>query len=139
MDRLLACCLGVLLVCLPAAGQQLRPQVHMEDAPLEEVLASSHAWPVAQTLRPPEPPRPYWIRIPVEVPARPPDSPPPMLALSLLGAWEAWWDGQPLMANGRDLAYAEIDAPHGHDAFLLEDTRYLALVRSYFDRIGAAA
>lgn len=42
-----------------------------------------------------------------------------------------------LLDNGRDVSYAEIDAPHGHDAFLLEDARYLALVRSYFERIAA--
>jgi homoserine O-acetyltransferase len=41
-----------------------------------------------------------------------------------------------LLDNGRDLSYAEIDAPHGHDAFLLEDPRYLGTVRSYFERIG---
>jgi homoserine O-acetyltransferase len=35
------------------------------------------------------------------------------------------------------VSYAEIDAPHGHDAFLLEDPRYLAVVRSYFERIAA--
>ena len=35
------------------------------------------------------------------------------------------------------MSYAEIDAPHGHDAFLLEDARYLGVVRSYFDRIAA--
>ena len=38
-----------------------------------------------------------------------------------------------LLENDRDVSYAEIDAPHGHDAFLLEDSRYLNLVRSYFD------
>jgi homoserine O-acetyltransferase/O-succinyltransferase len=42
-----------------------------------------------------------------------------------------------LLDNRRDVSYAEVDAPHGHDAFLLEDPRYLALVRSYFDRIGS--
>ncbi|TWO70828.1 homoserine O-acetyltransferase [Caenimonas sedimenti] len=42
-----------------------------------------------------------------------------------------------LLDNNRDVSYAEIDAPHGHDAFLLEDARYLALVRSYFERITA--
>ena len=42
-----------------------------------------------------------------------------------------------LLDNRRDVSYAEIDAPHGHDAFLLEDPRYLAVVRSYFDRIAA--
>jgi homoserine O-acetyltransferase/O-succinyltransferase len=41
-----------------------------------------------------------------------------------------------LLDNGRHLTYAEIDAPHGHDAFLLEDARYLALVRAYFERIS---
>ncbi|MEP6791718.1 MAG: homoserine O-acetyltransferase, partial [Ramlibacter sp.] len=40
-----------------------------------------------------------------------------------------------LLDNRRDVSYAEIDAPHGHDAFLLEDARYLGVVRSYFERI----
>ncbi len=40
-----------------------------------------------------------------------------------------------LLDNRRDVSYAEIDAPHGHDAFLLDDPRYLKLVRSYFDGI----
>ena len=43
-----------------------------------------------------------------------------------------------LVANHRDVSYAEIDAPHGHDAFLLEDARYLGLVRSYFQSKVAA-
>ncbi|MBS0317463.1 MAG: homoserine O-acetyltransferase [Proteobacteria bacterium] len=38
-----------------------------------------------------------------------------------------------LLDNRRDVSYAEIDAPHGHDAFLLEDLRYMGIVRSYFD------
>jgi homoserine O-acetyltransferase/O-succinyltransferase len=42
-----------------------------------------------------------------------------------------------LLDNGRDVSYAEIDAPHGHDAFLLEDARYLRTVRSYFESIAA--
>ncbi|MBI3147914.1 MAG: homoserine O-acetyltransferase [Betaproteobacteria bacterium] len=42
-----------------------------------------------------------------------------------------------LIDNRRDVSYAEIDAPHGHDAFLLDDARYHALVRAYFDRIAA--
>ncbi|GLR25441.1 homoserine O-succinyltransferase MetX [Limnobacter litoralis] len=41
-----------------------------------------------------------------------------------------------LMANQRDVTYAEIDAPHGHDAFLLTDARYHNVLRSYFDRIA---
>jgi homoserine O-acetyltransferase len=38
-----------------------------------------------------------------------------------------------LLDNQRELSYAEIDAPHGHDAFLLDDPRYLGVVRSYFN------
>lgn len=44
-----------------------------------------------------------------------------------------------LLGNRRDVTYAEIDAPHGHDAFLLDDARYHRLVRAYFDRIAAEA
>jgi homoserine O-acetyltransferase len=42
---------------------------------------------------------------------------------------------QALIDNQRDVSYAEIDAPHGHDAFLLDDARYMNVVRSYFARI----
>ncbi|RYY66391.1 MAG: homoserine O-acetyltransferase, partial [Comamonadaceae bacterium] len=41
-----------------------------------------------------------------------------------------------LLDNRRSCTYAEIDAPHGHDAFLLEDPRYHALVRAWFDRVA---
>jgi homoserine O-acetyltransferase len=44
---------------------------------------------------------------------------------------------QALLDNGRDVAYAEIDAPHGHDAFLLEDPRYHGVLRAYFERVAA--
>ncbi|WP_332848601.1 homoserine O-succinyltransferase MetX [Massilia sp. S19_KUP03_FR1] len=40
-----------------------------------------------------------------------------------------------LVSNRRRVTYAEIDAPHGHDAFLLEDARYMNIVRAYYDRI----
>jgi homoserine O-acetyltransferase len=40
-----------------------------------------------------------------------------------------------LLANRRKVTYAEIDAPHGHDAFLLEDARYMNIVRAYYERI----
>jgi len=43
---------------------------------------------------------------------------------------------QALLNNQRDVSYAEIDAPHGHDAFLLDDARYMNVVRSYFARIN---
>ncbi|MBU4611675.1 homoserine O-acetyltransferase [Achromobacter sp. GG226] len=41
-----------------------------------------------------------------------------------------------LLANHVPVTYAEIDAPHGHDAFLLEDARYHAVVRAYYERIA---
>jgi homoserine O-acetyltransferase len=41
-----------------------------------------------------------------------------------------------LLDNRADVCYAEIDAPHGHDAFLLDDARYHALVRAYFDNVA---
>ena len=42
-----------------------------------------------------------------------------------------------LVDNRIDVSYAEIDAPHGHDAFLLDDARYHALLRARFDNIAA--
>jgi len=42
---------------------------------------------------------------------------------------------QALVKNDHKVSYAEIDAPHGHDAFLLDDTRYMAVVRTYYDRV----
>ncbi len=44
---------------------------------------------------------------------------------------------QALVNNRRHVTYAEIDAPHGHDAFLLEDPRYMNMVRAYYDRASA--
>ncbi len=41
-----------------------------------------------------------------------------------------------LLDNRRDVSYAEIDAPHGHDAFLLDDPRYMGVIGSYFDNIA---
>jgi homoserine O-acetyltransferase len=70
----------------------------------------------------------------------------PARAKFLLGSFTTDWRFPPdrsreiveaLVANGRDVAYAEIDAPHGHDAFLLDDPRYHRVVRAYFDRIAA--
>jgi homoserine O-acetyltransferase len=40
-----------------------------------------------------------------------------------------------LLDNRRIVSYLELDAPGGHDAFLLEDTRYHAALRSYFANI----
>jgi homoserine O-acetyltransferase len=41
-----------------------------------------------------------------------------------------------LVDNRIAVSYAEIDAPHGHDAFLLDDPRYHGVMRAYFDRIA---
>jgi len=41
-----------------------------------------------------------------------------------------------LVANRHDVAYAEIVAPHGHDAFLLDTEQYHAVVRAFFERIA---
>jgi homoserine O-acetyltransferase len=41
-----------------------------------------------------------------------------------------------LVDNQHSVSYAEIDAPHGHDAFLLEDPRYHEALRAYFDNIA---
>jgi homoserine O-acetyltransferase len=43
---------------------------------------------------------------------------------------------QALLKNRREVTYAEIDAPHGHDAFLLGDVRYHAIVQAYYDQIA---
>ena len=42
-----------------------------------------------------------------------------------------------LVDHRRDVSYAEIDAPHGHDAFLLDDPRYHGVLRACFDNIAA--
>jgi homoserine O-acetyltransferase len=39
-----------------------------------------------------------------------------------------------LVDNRRDVSYAEIEAPHGHDAFLLDTPQYHAVVRTYLER-----
>jgi homoserine O-acetyltransferase/O-succinyltransferase len=41
-----------------------------------------------------------------------------------------------LLDNKRTVSYAEIDAPHGHDAFLLDDARYMSVISSYFDSVA---
>jgi len=41
-----------------------------------------------------------------------------------------------LVDNRIAVSYAEIDAPHGHDAFLLDDARYHGVLRAYFERVA---
>jgi homoserine O-acetyltransferase len=40
-----------------------------------------------------------------------------------------------LVGNRLNVSYAEIDAPHGHDAFLMDDPRYHRLIRAYLENI----
>jgi homoserine O-acetyltransferase/O-succinyltransferase len=42
-----------------------------------------------------------------------------------------------LLDNRLDVSYAEIVAPHGHDAFLLDDPRYHGVLRACFDNLVA--
>jgi homoserine O-acetyltransferase/O-succinyltransferase len=41
-----------------------------------------------------------------------------------------------LVRHRHAVSYAEIDAPHGHDAFLLDDPRYHGVLRARFERIA---
>jgi homoserine O-acetyltransferase len=42
-----------------------------------------------------------------------------------------------LLRARRRVTYAEIDAPHGHDAFLLDDANYHATVRSFMNGVAS--
>ena len=42
-----------------------------------------------------------------------------------------------LVVADKPVTYAEIDAPHGHDAFLLDNRHYHELVAAYFDNVAA--
>ena len=41
-----------------------------------------------------------------------------------------------LVKGGKNVTYAEIDAPHGHDAFLLDNAHYHRLVAAYIDNVA---
>lgn len=41
-----------------------------------------------------------------------------------------------LLDAKRNVSYAEIDSQHGHDAFLMEDAAYIAVMRAYLNRIA---
>ncbi len=42
-----------------------------------------------------------------------------------------------LVDNRIAVNYAEIEAPHGHDAFLLDDARYHGVMRAAFERVAS--
>ena len=44
-----------------------------------------------------------------------------------------------LVDNRSAISYAEIAAPHGHDAFLLDDPRYHGILRATFDNLARDA
>jgi homoserine O-acetyltransferase len=69
----------------------------------------------------------------------------PVRARFLLASFTTDWRFSParsreivraLLANRREVSYAEIESPHGHDAFLMDEPHYHDTVRAYFDRIG---
>ena len=41
-----------------------------------------------------------------------------------------------MVENRLNVSYAEIEAPHGHDAFLMDDAVYHNLIRAYFERVA---
>ncbi len=41
-----------------------------------------------------------------------------------------------MVEAGKDVSYAEIDAPHGHDAFLIPTPRYTELFTSYMEKVA---
>ena len=43
---------------------------------------------------------------------------------------------RPLLHNRRNVSYAEITSAHGHDSFLMQDTYYFDVMRTYLDRIA---
>ncbi len=42
---------------------------------------------------------------------------------------------RPLLHNGRNVSYAEINSTHGHDSFLMEHPHYFDVVRAYLDNV----
>ncbi|WP_374337066.1 homoserine O-acetyltransferase [Leeia sp.] len=64
----------------------------------------------------------------------------------LIAAFDSDWRFAPdrsreivkaLTDNRLPVTYAEIRSVHGHDAFLMDDPQYFAVMRRYFDRIAA--
>ncbi len=42
-----------------------------------------------------------------------------------------------LMREGKDVSYAELDCPYGHDSFLIETERQGALYASFLENVYA--
>ncbi|RKH18309.1 histidine kinase [Corallococcus sp. CA047B] len=103
-SALFAGCLALSLAAsaaLPSARQG-QVQVHAEDLPAEAALArDTRGWRTVESSQLNEGSGPFWLRTQVEVPPREAGAPTPALSLSVLGSWEAWWDGRPLGRNGQ--------------------------------------
>lgn len=70
----------------------------------------------------------------------------PALAKFLIVSFTSDWRFAPsrsrelvkaLLDNEREISYAEIQAAHGHDAFLMADAHYHAVLRAYLDNVAA--
>lgn len=118
---LLIGCLGFLLQAqtpIPSA-EEGKVEIHTEDLPVESAMAlGGEGWRTVAIERVAEGPGPFWIRTRVQVPPREPGAPTPVLAISLLGSWEAWWDGVLLGRNGRVGRTPEEELPGTMDALL---------------------
>ncbi|WP_342380739.1 histidine kinase [Myxococcus stipitatus] len=98
---------GVLALSLAASAalpsaQEGQVQVNAEALPVEVALSNdSRGWRTVDRHQVNEGAGPFWMRTQVEVPPREAGAPTPALALSMLGSWDAWWDGKPLGRNGQ--------------------------------------
>ncbi|MDC0710024.1 histidine kinase [Stigmatella sp. ncwal1] len=95
--------LGVVLAAQPQipSSQEGQVQIHDGRLPVKEALAGGgEGWRTVPLYRVAEGPGPFWLRTRVQIPPRDVGAPTPVLALSLLGSWEAWWDGASLGRNG---------------------------------------
>lgn len=114
-------CLGVFLSAqtpVPSIEEGLL-ELHAEDLPTERALApGGDGWRIVPRNRVAEGPGPFWLRTRVAVSPREPGAPTPALALSLLGSWEAWWDGAPLGRNGLVGRTQEEELPGNVDVLL---------------------
>ncbi|RKH63628.1 histidine kinase [Corallococcus llansteffanensis] len=111
--------LAVLLTAAVPAMEDGQVELHPEDLPLERALAAdSTGWQTVRFDRVVPSSGPVWLRTRVQVPLREPGAPLPALALGVLGAWEAWWDGVPLGQNGRPGASALSEVPGRVDVLL---------------------
>ncbi|NTX15596.1 histidine kinase [Myxococcus sp. CA051A] len=103
---------------LPSARQGL-VQVNTEDLSPEVALSGdARGWRTVAADQVNEGTGPYWLRTQVDVPPREAGAPTPALALSVLGSWEAWWDGGLLGRNGQVGRTPSEEVPGRVDALL---------------------